>query len=326
MLCSADKTFAIKKVESSNSSLLLPPPLPSSSSLSIQTQITHHFELSLTTPKLNKLKEVLSSSTYPTPRPSNKQKNNNGNNSAEVGKKIDWTTQELREEIQASDFELRKGLIKIRAFKLDQKWRILSPAYERELLLLIVDCLISSSDLPYLPPSPDEDGNNDRDRDQHSSPLKKISVMKIKKLLKGDDMEIPPDQILRHLLKLYGSKPSPPPPHINNNNNNNIHGKEERMEIEGGKGDREGDGEEYFDIDDRRLSIAIAIDIFEKLKEANGEGNPSLPLPQFLDTWSMRSPNATAPSIDLLHGVAVRQFRGYFPPLLLFPSFPSSSF
>lgn len=140
---------------------------PNGLSLQIHSSVSSYYELQRIQPRILRLRELLQSSFY----------------DPEInfpGEKIGYTTDELLNQIQASEEELERGLIKEKAFFYNDRWQILSERYERDVFAFILLCIQSNN--PSL--------HNIRLRETYSA-------------LKNEMMDLPPLRIVRHLLAVY---------------------------------------------------------------------------------------------------------------------------
>lgn len=169
-LVTKSSTYRIRRAESSNCSLIIPkeqtneniPP----NSLEIHSSVTSYYELQKIPPKIEKLRDILHKSCY---SPKNE------------GELIGFSFDELLNQIQASEEELKAALFKEKAFCLNERWQILAEDYERDVFSFIL--LSIQSNNPSF--------HDVRLRETYSS-LKNEMMM-----------DLPPLKIVRHLLTIY---------------------------------------------------------------------------------------------------------------------------
>ncbi|XP_029447812.1 sister chromatid cohesion protein DCC1 [Rhinatrema bivittatum] len=146
VLCSGDKTYELKVADTSNLLLFIPKcqtpdqfkeDQPALNIL--HTQVcgfsNHYWELRRCRPKLKKLKKLLMENTYEGP---DVEKENNSSDSK-------YTTEDLLDQIQASEQELMDQLRAIHACNIEGYWRILDFDYEMKLLSHIAQLVDSES-------------------------------------------------------------------------------------------------------------------------------------------------------------------------------------
>ncbi|ELK08580.1 Sister chromatid cohesion protein DCC1, partial [Pteropus alecto] len=146
VLCSKDKTYDLKIADTSNMLLLIPGcKTPDQLKMEethcniIHTEIfgfsNNYWELRRCRPKLKKLKRLLMENTYEGP---DSQKEENSNCSK-------YTTEDLLDQIQASEEELMAQLQVLNACEIGGYWRILEFDYEMKLLNHVTQLVDSES-------------------------------------------------------------------------------------------------------------------------------------------------------------------------------------
>ena len=184
VLCTKKSTFRIRKAETSNCSLLVPLEVDENTAPNMSTvdhennhhiisSISSYFELQKINPKISVLREYLTEFT-------------GEYESSSLGK----TTNELIQLVQASEVELRIALKNMKAFKLRNRWRILSDNYERELFSLILFIIQSNMIMD------DEESIFDKQFD-----LETIYTSVVSESASSVEKEI-----IKHLLRCYSSK------------------------------------------------------------------------------------------------------------------------
>ncbi|XKL59219.1 hypothetical protein PGB90_000235 [Kerria lacca] len=148
VLCTDDKTYEVKEVETSNSLLLIPDlKFPEEmQSLNCTERILEHkdvinvfhtyYEVKLSKPKLKRLRTILNESSY---RGSELE-----SELVDSGVKM-YSTNELLDVIQASEVELKNALSKMQAFELNDKWRILEFSYHVRVLSYFLNLIDEQS-------------------------------------------------------------------------------------------------------------------------------------------------------------------------------------
>ncbi|KAM8785035.1 sister chromatid cohesion protein DCC1 isoform 1-T1 [Rhynchonycteris naso] len=146
VLCSKDKTYDLKVADTSNMLLLIPGcKTPDQLRMEetpcniIHTEIfgfsNNYWELRRCRPKLKKLKRLLMQNTYEGP---DSQKENDS-------KCLKYTTEDLLDQIQASEDEIMAQLQVLNACEIGGYWRILEFDYEMKLLNHITQLVDSES-------------------------------------------------------------------------------------------------------------------------------------------------------------------------------------
>ncbi|XP_072855383.2 sister chromatid cohesion protein DCC1 isoform X1 [Pogona vitticeps] len=146
VLCSKDKTYDMKIADTSNTLLFLPgcatpeefsPDKPTSNILHTQIAgISKNFwELRRCRPKLKKLKKLLMENPYKGP---DSEKESTSANSK-------YTTEDLLDQVQASEEEIMHQLKALKACQIEGCWRMLDFDYEMKLLNHITQLIYSES-------------------------------------------------------------------------------------------------------------------------------------------------------------------------------------
>ncbi|XP_066121853.1 sister chromatid cohesion protein DCC1 isoform X1 [Saccopteryx bilineata] len=146
VLCSEDKTYDLKVADTSNMLLLIPGcktpdqlRMEETPGNIIHTEIfgfsNNYWELRRCRPKLKKLKRLLMENTYEGP---DSQKENNSKCSK-------YTTEDLLDQIQASEEEIMAQLQVLNACEIGGYWRILEFDYEMKLLNHVTQLVDSES-------------------------------------------------------------------------------------------------------------------------------------------------------------------------------------
>lgn len=149
MLCTRSKTYAIKFVGTSNSSFLIPPSdqfAPSQNSLVCDSKVYDqqqlapvikvapgNMELNEVSPRLDKLKLLLSENPYRTEEVLDMDDWDMGKNKTGL-----YTWDDLVERVQASNDELRAGLRALSAVEIDGYWRIVEEKYMDMILRMLL--------------------------------------------------------------------------------------------------------------------------------------------------------------------------------------------
>lgn len=133
VLCTNDKTYAVREVQQSNSVLLIS--LEEDNNLLIRDNVSSTLELIPTRPRLQVLDTLLRHSEY-----------DGLDSTMEVERRL-YTIEELVQLVQASDIELLNGLDERRAVDIDGYYRILSSEYVMSLLDALTTSLIIEDDL-----------------------------------------------------------------------------------------------------------------------------------------------------------------------------------
>ncbi|KXS13395.1 hypothetical protein M427DRAFT_156679 [Gonapodya prolifera JEL478] len=132
VLVTGDATFNVRGLQTSNSMLILGSEREDGSR-QIVAQTSTYLELTLATPKLERLKVLLMEHVFD---PEEDQ--------MEVSDVPALDTETLRSATQASDEELYKGLSELHAINIDGHWKILAPRYIKSLLLTIVYAAVAA--------------------------------------------------------------------------------------------------------------------------------------------------------------------------------------
>uniref|UniRef100_A0A6J0U1P2 Sister chromatid cohesion protein DCC1 n=1 Tax=Pogona vitticeps TaxID=103695 RepID=A0A6J0U1P2_9SAUR len=146
VLCSKDKTYDMKIADTSNTLLFLPgcatpeefsPDKPTSNILHTQIAgISKNFwELRRCRPKLKKLKKLLMENPYKGP---DSEKESTSANSK-------YTTEDLLDQVQASEEEIMHQLKALKACQIEGCWRMLDFDYEMKLLNHVTQLIYSES-------------------------------------------------------------------------------------------------------------------------------------------------------------------------------------
>lgn len=188
VLCTSSKTYAIKFVATSNSVFLIPP--QNSALQKEETEENHcqpqnegdkpsagamklapgHMELNQIAPRLEKLKSLLSERPY---------KEDEMDEEVERGLKGLYRWEDLLDNVQASEEELRAGLKGLAAVEIEGYWRIVDRKFMGCLLdVLILNCV------------------------QHDWPLNALKAADILPMLEQDGYS---KRIAMHCLEVYGS-------------------------------------------------------------------------------------------------------------------------
>uniref|UniRef100_A0A452EKK3 Sister chromatid cohesion protein DCC1 n=1 Tax=Capra hircus TaxID=9925 RepID=A0A452EKK3_CAPHI len=146
VLCSEDKTYDLKVADTSNVLLFIPGckipeqlKMEETHSNIIQTEIfgfsNKYWELRRCRPKLKKLKKLLMENTYEGP----------GSEKEKDSSHLKYTTEDLLDQIQASEEEIMTQLQVLNACEIGGYWRILEFDYEMKLLNHITQLVDSES-------------------------------------------------------------------------------------------------------------------------------------------------------------------------------------
>ncbi|KAJ3049463.1 Sister chromatid cohesion protein DCC1 [Rhizophlyctis rosea] len=120
----------------SETSSILPAWVDTAHVYEVQDCISNYLELTLTQPRVGKLREILEPCLYAGPK-----------EEARVDQKLLYTTESLHELVQASNEELLQGLKEVEALEIDGHWRLLDPAYQETVLRLLIVSAIAD-DIP----------------------------------------------------------------------------------------------------------------------------------------------------------------------------------
>ncbi|PPQ94004.1 hypothetical protein CVT25_009852 [Psilocybe cyanescens] len=140
VLCSADKTYGMRSVGLSNTVLVVTP-VPdecathfAEDAVIIRDQLNEIIELAPVVPKLHKLSALIKNRQY-----------DEGQEDDADDSMDHFTYQEAKQEIQASDAEIDKGLKNLRVLIINNELRPISPTFLNHLLELILNILVSLS-------------------------------------------------------------------------------------------------------------------------------------------------------------------------------------
>ncbi|KAI9014689.1 sister chromatid cohesion protein Dcc1 [Gaertneriomyces semiglobifer] len=177
VICTPNQTYTVRSVQSSNALLIAAPSEAMSRTYEVQTALSCYHELSLTRPRLDRLRSLLSQSYYtgPVDESRNVGKRQEGIQTLEM---LDFDA--LKSRIQASDAELTAGLEELGAVCLDGFWRLLSPEYQESTLKFI---LVSAA--------------------AEDIPLERMSLSGCLDMI--DEEDIPPS-IVKHILQFYAER------------------------------------------------------------------------------------------------------------------------
>ncbi|PWN18577.1 hypothetical protein BCV69DRAFT_284885 [Microstroma glucosiphilum] len=156
VLCTADKTYALREITQSNSLLLCSLVAPQHSSgsfteskgegegqgekgprLCLKSNVSQMLELVPVVPRLERIVELLQGSMYEGEVEEKRKKGQRR-----------YTPQEVRSVVQASDAEVQRGYDEHHVVLLDGQMRLLSPAYLHSLLLSLLLIIDSNAYLP----------------------------------------------------------------------------------------------------------------------------------------------------------------------------------
>nr|XP_003224879.1 PREDICTED: sister chromatid cohesion protein DCC1 [Anolis carolinensis] len=145
VLCSADKTYDMKIADTSNTLLLIPGcETAEQLGADIPPDIVHvqiagvsknFWELRRCRPKLKKLKKLLMETPYEGPDSQQEQTSTNSK----------YTTEDLLDQVQASEEEIMQQLETLKACQIEGYWRILDFDYEMKLLNHVTQLIYSES-------------------------------------------------------------------------------------------------------------------------------------------------------------------------------------
>ena len=143
-LCTPTQTFVVRQAESSNTQLLLPPAGPEGTAVRVvSTAVTHHLELIPTAPRLARLQDLLNESPLREYDEEQLEDGGGGGGGADGGTtRRCYTFAELASRVQASEAELRRGLVQLQAFELDGAWRVLHPDYLERVFDLVLTLVV----------------------------------------------------------------------------------------------------------------------------------------------------------------------------------------
>lgn len=132
VFCTGDKTYSIKKVETSNTVYIVPK--SASNEYNVNAQCKEYYELKPIPGKISRITELLKNTEY-----------NGVDKESEVDTSLLLTSQELREQIQASDFEYFNAIKSLGIIELNGKMRIVNPVVIRELIRYVCDTIMENS-------------------------------------------------------------------------------------------------------------------------------------------------------------------------------------
>ncbi|KAF8076477.1 sister chromatid cohesion protein Dcc1 [Lyophyllum atratum] len=145
VLCTADKTFAVRSVQLSNSVLVVTPPPDASSvdftddAVVICDQVNEILELTPSVPRLHILTALLRGREYDDGQEDDEMHDTPGDDVKR------FTYEDAMRTIQASDAELARGLKDRHILNINGELRLISPSYLDKLLELILNVLIALS-------------------------------------------------------------------------------------------------------------------------------------------------------------------------------------
>lgn len=136
ILCTRKNTFQIKKAETSNELLLVPPTEDPENDFTIENRNSFYYELSLadTSNKFNKLKEILRPTEYSGLSGEGKYFNDD----------VFMTFSDLQNIIQTSELELRKAMVEQGVVMIGEYTRLLSENTCREVSTDLIDTIIAT--------------------------------------------------------------------------------------------------------------------------------------------------------------------------------------
>uniref|UniRef100_A0A8D0E8Y4 Sister chromatid cohesion protein DCC1 n=1 Tax=Salvator merianae TaxID=96440 RepID=A0A8D0E8Y4_SALMN len=144
VLCSKDKTYEMKIADTSNTLLFIPgcetpEQLGSEKPSILYPQIAgfsnNYWELRRCRPKLKKLKKLLMENPYEGPDSEKEKTSTNA----------EYTTEDLLDQVQASEEEIRHHLEVLKACQIQGRWRILDFDYEMKLLNHVTQLIYTES-------------------------------------------------------------------------------------------------------------------------------------------------------------------------------------
>jgi len=130
VLCTSNTTYTMRKAESSNAYLLMN--LMEDDSLVIRGELYEYYELIKSTPRVQELRGLLL--TRPCTR-------NNANSSNPIGFEFDA----LLDQVQASPAELLEELHSLGATEINDRWTLVAPDLEYELIEVLLCTMIEHS-------------------------------------------------------------------------------------------------------------------------------------------------------------------------------------
>ena len=145
VLCTEKETFDLKLADTSNTLLLTPNTLlPKTPEFECSERIREneicgcisvYYELRHRQPKLQKLRKLLEETAYKGKGFEKKMKDSF----------VRFTLEDLQENVQASENELKEGLKKLQALEIDGYWRILETEYAEKVVVAILNLLDGNS-------------------------------------------------------------------------------------------------------------------------------------------------------------------------------------
>lgn len=132
VFCTSDKTYSIKKVETSNTVYIVPK--STSNEYKVSAQCKEYYELKMIPAKISRVSELLKNTEY-----------NGIEHEASIDTNLLLTPQELREQIQASDIEYANAIKSLGVVKLNDKMRIINSVVIRELIRYVCDTIMENS-------------------------------------------------------------------------------------------------------------------------------------------------------------------------------------
>jgi sister chromatid cohesion protein DCC1 len=136
VLCTADKTFSVKRVETSNSLFLIPPSTSGDGEFTLECAIKDYYEVKPIEAKTDKIAEILKSSLYEGSTGAPGEGDEEGEQAVDEGELL--TRAQLEEQVQASKAELEATLEALGVVEVRGKMRLLDVnlrrACTRELL------------------------------------------------------------------------------------------------------------------------------------------------------------------------------------------------
>ena len=165
VLCDNENTYSIKMAETSNTNMLIPLKEGAENKLIVKSRLFSVLELQKIKPNFNQLYNLLTQSYY-----------EGDEYETENDKK--YSFEDLKTEIQSSDFELLNQLNSMGALEIKGKWRLIKPSYYDEIFKQILD-----TSLAY-----------------------EISLSSIKVSAIIEKMNLYEDFLIQHCLKMNGEK------------------------------------------------------------------------------------------------------------------------
>lgn len=130
VLCSNNKTFSVKKVETSNSVFLVPP--SDSNTFKIESRISFYYELKVIPGRVEELKALLEPSQY-----------NGSNDSSDPSKHL--SLDDIERSVQASKKEISAALNALGVVELNGKMRMVSKYASIDITTTILDTIIENN-------------------------------------------------------------------------------------------------------------------------------------------------------------------------------------